>query len=311
MSGRTDTSEAGFTLIEVLVAALVIVIVLTALAVIFITGQNQASAQVEQTQIINLADQQLEQIRSLVRSSASGFDALALSATPTLQSSAMIDGTFQDPTNFVFNTSPACFEIDNNYDNLVETSTRPYASQPEGFTEWSDCGSYGEPLEEIPSGALVTELSTPSAACALGAGTEPSTVNSPCLATLGASEFMIYTFVTDTYVGCGNGSMLSSNTITTAATSPAYSCPSVANGVLSASSCVNGSGTGTFGTDAQTSSPCADARRVTVVVVPVSGHVHTQLARLTPVYLSSIFTNPSPTSASDSGAVGIILGGGS
>jgi prepilin-type N-terminal cleavage/methylation domain-containing protein len=322
MMHRWRTDQRGFTLIEVLVAALILVIAFTALAVVFTNGQNEASADVEESQLINLADQQIEQLRGLVESSPNGFDSLALSGPPISQSTVTVQNdqnTFQDPTQFVITGTPDCYEIDSNYDNLASTSSRPYGAPPAGFTAWSDCAADGEPLEVIPSSALITEQGTRNQSCALGPGNEPSTLNSPCVASLTVGNggqkalFDVYTFVTDTYVGCGSGATTSTTAVvTTSTTSAAYSCAPVSGGSVTASQCATASAvsSGTFGTTSTASSPCADARRVIVAVVPEPTTVHSALERLTPVYVSSIFTNPIPTGSDESGTVGISLGAG-
>jgi prepilin-type N-terminal cleavage/methylation domain-containing protein len=313
------SDEGGFTLIEVMVAALILVLAFTALGVLFIGGQNESSAAVEESQVINIADQQMEQIRGEVNNG--GFDKLGVNVTPTVASQFQTAGmpstvlsTYQDPDAFVFSgaSSTPCFDINENYDDV--TAGVLANEIPPSFSEWSNCSTYGEPLVELGSSAMITEGtvssggSLPSGVATNACPTSSSgTIYSPCYVqqnpngvtnTAQITYLNVYTFVTDTYVGCGTGSGTGTGTITTAA---GTACPTInaSNGIIQASSC-------TFPTTSLASTPCADARRVTVAVSAVQ--VHKQLNRATPVYISSIFTNPNPTTTSDS-SIGLTLQG--
>jgi prepilin-type N-terminal cleavage/methylation domain-containing protein len=305
MISKVLKRQQGFTLIEVLVAALVVVIGMTALAGILIGAQNQASADVQESQLINIADRQIEQIRAAV--ATEGFDSLGVSlpggeAVSSFMplSTSTIRSTFLDPERFV---EGGCFEIASNYDSVNTSSAPPYGSAPPGFTPWSNCNTQAEPLQTFTSGGIVQWTTSPIPACATGAA---SNATFPCWLSLGstcsaagtyavgavpACAVTVYAFVTDTYVGCGT----TTGTTTTAGASTGI-CPTLSGGTVQASSCTTASTT--------VSSPCADARRVTVAVVPNSTHLS---ARVTPIYLSTIFANPAP-STSQAGSIGLTAG---
>lgn len=312
MTRPRANNQAGFTLIEVMVAALIIVIAFTSLAVVFIGGQNQSSATVEESQLINVADQQIEQIRAAVN--AGSFDALGSDTVPSADSTwSAARSTYANPNNFEFSSSSsataiangtgptACYDINANYDNVGATGTQVSASTlgnevPSGFQPWSYCGSYGEPLVAPLTGSPLVHESTTSGgiavkACPLTASgaavTAGAKIYSPCYVNEGSNVyFNVYTFVTDTYGECGTQ------------TNSSTSCPS-----LNSSSQVSGC---TFPTSTSASTPCSDARRVTVAVYPAQAHQ--QLGRATPVYISSIMTNPAPTSNQGGSPVGLTLG---
>jgi type II secretory pathway pseudopilin PulG len=300
--------ERGFTLIEVLVAGLVIVIGMIALAGVLIGAQNQASADVQQNQLINVADQQIEQVRGAV--GTQGFLALGMSAVPSAQSTAKVRSTWFDPQNFV---EGGCFEIANNYDavNVAANAAAPYGTAPTGFTPWSSCNAQSEPLQTLTSGAIVQEAGTSVGQCT-GSGGTGTAIASPCWTKLNSSctatgtyvitgvpacAVTVYTFVTDTYVGCGGATSTTGTTTSAAQLCPDASSGTVQDGTAQAlSSCMT--------TSSSASQPCADARRVTVAVVP--NVVHTN-AQVTPLYLSSVFTNPQPSNDSG-GSIGITAG---
>ncbi len=281
MIRRFRTDQNGFTLIEVMVAALVSVLAFTALGVVLLGGVNQATADVRQAQLIDVADQQIEQVRAEV--AADGFTALAMSSAPTAAAtSSTVQSTWTNPYAFL-QTSASCgtsneyLEIESNYDDI---STSSPANPPPGFNAWSNCGTDGEPIQVLASSALVQQQAT-AAACS----TSTATISSPCTESLGgAVTVTIYTFVTDTYVGCGE--------------SGSVSCPTATSGTVTSCASTN------FPTSSASSTPCGDARRVTVVVVP-SGELHA--SRSTPIYVSSIFTNPTPSTNQQGTGIGLRL----
>jgi prepilin-type N-terminal cleavage/methylation domain-containing protein len=320
MTHRLHTDERGFTLIEVIVAALVLVLAFTALAVIFINGQNESSAAVEQSQLINVADQQIEQVRGQVNNG--GFNALGLSAVPTVASqfkntdgtAATIQSTYKDPDAFTFTTGTAsCFDINRNYDGA---SAANFATEtPPAFVQWSNCSTYGEPLQTLGTTAMVQSGTLSSgAAVDPNGGTLPngvavhacststsSTIYSPCFAEFNSTYVNVYTFVTDTYIGCGTGTTGTGTGVIT--TASGASCPAVSGAAVQVQSA---SPACAFPTTSAASTPCGDSRRVTVAADPVQ--VHQGLGRLTPVYISTIFTNPDPTTTSAS-SIGLTLAG--
>ena len=99
---------------------------------------------------------------------------------------------------------------------------------------------------------------------------------------VGSETATVDTYVTDTYVGC---------------TSTLGGCPTVSGNTVSGCS---------FPTTTASSTECADARRVIVAVVPTPS-AHQDAAQNSPVYISTVFTNPTPSNAPTS-AIGINLG---
>lgn len=287
MNARTHMREDGFTLIEVLVAALILVVGMTAVAGVLIGASNQASAAVTESQLINVADQQIELVRTEV--AASGFAALAMTAVPTaatLPSGTQRPGPFADADRWVTQgtvggtTNAACFQIQANYDSGTT------AAPPVGFNPWSNCQSSGaEPLA-VPtgttSGAIVSVATQGSGTWTANSWPPPAcpaapTVVSPCTVTLSAAQqAVIYTFVTYTYSACS------------ATNSGQAGCQTLTN------STVTGCASANFPTATSASTPCGDSRRVTVAVLPLAVH---SLARQTPVYISSVFTDPAPSTA--------------
>ena len=154
-------------LIEVLVAALVIVIGMIALAGVLIGAQNQASADVQQNQLINIADQQIEQVRADVGNSGlfRRWDCRPFRPPKATQASR---STWFDPEKFV---EGGCFEIANNYDvvNVTAGAAAPYGTVPTGFTPWNSCNLQSEPLQILTSGAIVQEAG-PSIGQCTGSG---------------------------------------------------------------------------------------------------------------------------------------------
>src|SRR5581483_8558610 len=61
--------QAGFTLIEVVVASALAAIVIGATAALFVTGSNSALGTQRQSQLLAVANQQIESVRQLVKTS--------------------------------------------------------------------------------------------------------------------------------------------------------------------------------------------------------------------------------------------------
>ncbi len=338
MRKRSVRGEAGFTLIEVLVAVLIITVALLGLSLLLTRSQNQSSSNVQEAQLINVADQQIEQVRAEV--AASGFDELAMSAAPTPIASptaVQTSNTWSNPKAFiepVTSGNSACgtsgygLEIASAYDNISTSSpgSAPYGSPPAGYVQWSGCPADVEPLSVItPVGSswptiVQTATGTPaecgsstSSQANVTANSAPTsaTITSPCTVSLNNGSFhstaTVYIFVTDTYIG-NNGGI----PCTTQGTAQ---CPCVAT---SSASCAGQSPTSptligcgassafpsSSAASTQYSTICADARRVTVAVVP-TGRLST--GRITPVYISTVFTNP-VVSQDQQNAIGLTLG---
>ncbi len=101
---------------------------------------------------------------------------------------------------------------------------------------------------------------------------------------VGSGTATVDTYVTDTYVGC---------------TSTLGGCPTVSGNTVSGCS---------FPTSTASSTACADGRRVIVAVVP-SPSARQDAAQNSPVYVSTVFTNPTPSNTPTT-AIGINLGAG-
>jgi prepilin-type N-terminal cleavage/methylation domain-containing protein len=232
--------EQGFTMIEVLIAAVISVTVIGAGAALFSTGNGSALASQRQGELISVADQQIENIRQAVK--VNGFAALTMKTAPasgTNSSLSYSSATHTDPNDFVSNstgcgTSNAGYLIEANYDSSTE-------GLAPGVASWTGCAMGAEPLV-VQAGGIVTALQT---------------------VTVGSDTASVYTYVTDTYIGCS---------------SALGSCTAAAG----------------------------DARRVVVAVLLNNGGRH-NIGQNSPVYVSSIFTNPVPTNQINS-SIGLTVG---
>jgi hypothetical protein len=261
-------------------AALMMAIVVGAAGVLFANGSDASVATQRQSQLISVADQQLQQIGEEVKTQ--GFNKLAMSGAPaplpvTIPNSSYSSSLPIDPNTFVKSltgcgSSNEELLIEANFDNTLEgVPLNPYELAKNGISEvgfnpWSGCtdtglAQVGEPLEILSNG-FVTPQQTES---------------------VGTDTAVVDTYVTDTYVGC-NGSGLGG-------------CPTVSgSGVVSCGSWPSTSA----------STTCGDARRVIVAVV-LDDHGRNNIGPSAPVYQSAIFTNPSPSNAPSS-TVGFTVG---
>jgi prepilin-type N-terminal cleavage/methylation domain-containing protein len=232
--------EHGFTMIEVLIAAVISVTVIGAGAALFSTGNDSSLASQRQTELISVADQQIENIRQAAKTS--GFAALTMKSAPAAGTNSTLtysSATHTDPNDFVSNstgcgTSNAGYLIEANYDSSSE-GIAP------GLASWTGCTTGAEPLV-VQSGGIVTPKQT---------------------VTVGSDTATVYSYVTDTYIGCS---------------SALGNCSAAAG----------------------------DARRVIVAVLLNNGGRH-DIGQSSPVYVSSIFTNPVPTNQVNS-SIGLTLG---
>ncbi|MEA2159113.1 MAG: hypothetical protein QOD66_1493 [Solirubrobacteraceae bacterium] len=233
--------EQGFTMLEVLVAALISAIIIGAGAELFSVGDDSSLAAQRQSALIAVADQQIENIRQSVKTG--GFASLAMSTAPAAPSNSTLSYSstaHTDPNDFVSSSSGcgatnAGYLIEANYDSTSE-GIAP------GVAPWSGCTTGAEPLM-VQSGGIVT----------------PKQTNVP----LGSDTATVYTYVTETYVGCSS----------------------------SLGSCTAAAG---------------DARRVIVAVLPNNGGRY-DIGQNSPVYLSTIFTNPVPTNQVNN-SIGLTVG---
>ncbi len=265
-------SEQGFTIIEVLIAAVILIAVIAASSALFIQGSDASLASQRQSQAISVADEEIEMIRQDVKTK--GFDALAMTALPSTASSSSLNAiglgnTYTDPNHFVTTAQTGCgssnagYAIEANWDDTAE-------GPASGVTPFSSCAdtasTVDEPLEVL-SGGFVAPQQTDVAV-----GSDTATVD---------------TYVTDSYVGC-NSSL--------------GSCPSTTSGSVTGCS---------WPTSTAASTTCADARRVIVAVV-MDNHGYatggrSQIGPNSPVYVSTVFTNPNPSNSPDNPA-GVTLG---
>jgi type II secretory pathway pseudopilin PulG len=280
----STAGERGLTMIEVVVALFMLALVMTAAVALFTRGELSSAGTLTESQLVGVADQQLEAVRDAVKTD--GFDALALTVAPAHSGAAPLlsSSTTQiqsDPDYFV-SASSGCgqsnagFDIEENWDNSL-------GGPPSGQLAWSGCTAtssvLAEPLEVLPNGFLGAGSS--SAPCP---SSSMSALDAVCYVQIGADgpRVTVHTYVTDTYVGClGSG------------------CPTVSDGTVSGCS---------WPTGTVASTTCADARRVIVAVVPplaASGRV--ALGHATPLYESTIFTAPTPANA-PGGNAGLTLG---
>lgn len=272
MRPRLFTGEEGFTLIEVMVAVLMLVLIVSAATVLLVHGNNNSVASERNAQLISVADQQIETIRQQVKTK--GFNALAMTSAPvTTGSSGTLAFNSNTPTNpnYFVSSGTGCgannqgYAIEANYDDISEGAAS-------GVVPWTGCTNtttaptmVAEPLE-ILSGGFVT----------------PAQTN----VTVGSDTATVYTFVTDTYVGC-----------TTAVGGTATTCPTTTGGIISGCS---------WPTTTTASTTCADARRVIVGVV-LNNHGSYVIGQSSPVYESTIFTSPTPANTPNT-SIGLTLG---
>ena len=104
-------SDQGFTIIEVLVAAVILITVIAATSALFIRGNDASLASQRQSQAISVADEEIELVRQDVKTK--GFDALAMTALPSTGSSSSLNAialgnTYTDPNHFVTSSQTGC-----------------------------------------------------------------------------------------------------------------------------------------------------------------------------------------------------------
>jgi type II secretory pathway pseudopilin PulG len=237
--------EDAFTLIEVIVGAMLLALVVAAATALFISGSDSSLAAQRESQLISVADQQIENVRQIVKTS--GFSALGLSSPPPTASSATVkfnSSTPLDPNSYVTTCDGnSAYKIEANYDNSSEGLVSSLPVEP-------PCTTAG--LEPLVTG-----------------GTLPP---NPPSVTVGSMTVALYEYVTQTSVGC--------------------------NSSLGSGGCTG------------------DARRVIVVAVDSQAATRCSstvsinrcsLGANAPVYLTTIFTNPTPSNAPNK-SIGLTLG---
>ncbi|HWC85687.1 MAG TPA: type II secretion system protein [Solirubrobacteraceae bacterium] len=282
--------EHGFALIEVLVAAVILILVVSAGSALFIGGADSSVAAQRRSQLISIADAQIETVRSEVKTK--GFAALAMTGIPSALSTSTIPNTAPtgsnvaiDPYSFAKNlgVSSGCggsgwaFQISANYDITSGGTPTVPSTGASGVTSWANCGAGYEPLEIVGSGFI-----------------SPQQTLTPQNDSAVTDTYVVDTFVTDTYVPCSAGGSLTCPTVTTTGTG---------TGTVQTVQC---SGAASFPTTTSASTICADARRVTVAVI-LDDHGTYNIGQASPVYVSTVFTNPTPANE-PTGSLGLNLG---
>jgi type II secretory pathway pseudopilin PulG len=140
--GGTD----GFTLVEVLVSMMMVVIVFSALAVLFATANDSSLASQRQESRLLIVQQQIEKVRTVVLQY--GFAALALSTNPSAPSDSPLPANPTDPNDFITGsgTTSEAFLVESNYNG---TSAGVIAGTP----------ATGEPLMAPVTGVSGGQIS--------------------------------------------------------------------------------------------------------------------------------------------------------
>jgi prepilin-type N-terminal cleavage/methylation domain-containing protein len=149
------SGQAGFSLVEVLVAAAILMTGLIAVAQMFVTSTNQNMDARRVTTTAVLAQQKIEQLRAL----AWGFDEFGLpvsdfssdiSVTPPASSGGV--GLQASPDYSLFNSVPGYVDYLDAYGNWVGTGTTPPANALY-VRRWSI-----DPLPTNPNNTLVFQV---------------------------------------------------------------------------------------------------------------------------------------------------------
>ena len=191
-----DGPEAGFSLIEVMIAMFISVAVIGALAVGFVGATSGANAAQTQTQLLMVADQHIEQIRQLV--DAYGFDALALKTNPAGPEPAVL------PTN-----PPAPDDYVTGWASGYPGAWVPGASTTEGYLIEPN---YNDSTQGTGAGAAFTSFSEPllvNGAWNTASGTALGKVDQTFSVTLPSGEVVSgHVYVTQTAVPCSGAALL-------------------------------------------------------------------------------------------------------
>jgi type II secretory pathway pseudopilin PulG len=257
MSGRQRvTEEGGFSLIEVVVAALCLAVLMGAAATLFGVGDTSSLAAQRNAAEISIADRYIEKVRTALKTTPGAFGSLAMNALPSAATNTTLPGqssAHTDPNDFVSagtgcGTSNEGYMIETNWDNSSEGTAA-------GLSSWTGCATGVEPLVYSASGLVAYKQTVTS----------------------GTDTYTVYAYVTDTNLGCST----------------------------------------TLGSCSTVGTPVGDAKRVIVAVVQSNGGTQNvssgsttanyRIGQNTPVYVSTIFTNPVPTNQSNS-TIGLTLG---
>jgi prepilin-type N-terminal cleavage/methylation domain-containing protein len=177
--------EPGFTLLEVIVAVLLIALVIGALGSFFVSDNDSALAGQRQVNLLAVAQAQIESIHQTVKQY--GFTALWLNADPATPTDSTLPTNPGDPDDFVKGdgTSSASFLVEQNYNNtaLGEISNAPAAGEPLLTPEY--CAT-------LASGSCTTP----------GVAPEKTVTALPATATNGGAIVTVYTYVTVPSIAC-------------------------------------------------------------------------------------------------------------
>ena len=260
-------------------------IIVGAAAALMFHGSDASVTTQRQSQMISIADQQIDNIRQEVKTQ--GFNKLAMSGQPaalpgTITNSSYSSTLSADPYTFV-KSATGCGSsseellIESNFNNTAEgIPLNPANTSLGSLLPWVNCtntgtltgtgAQIGEPLEILSNGFVTSQQTM----------------------TVGLDTFVVDAYVTDTYVGCNSTAF--------------GNCPTTSSGSVSCASWPSTTG----------STTCGDARRVIVAVIlkqpGYSGHARYDFGPTSPIYESTTFTNPSPSNEPTS-SIGFTVGG--
>lgn len=119
-------------MIEVMIAMMIAIVVVGALAVMFVTANDSSIANQRQVSLLSLAQQQIERVRDVVK--GSGFGALALTSNPPAGADSPLPSSPADPNDFItsWGSGSEAFLIETNYNSTAEglAANTPSAGEP-------------------------------------------------------------------------------------------------------------------------------------------------------------------------------------
>jgi prepilin-type N-terminal cleavage/methylation domain-containing protein len=269
--------EPGFTIIEVVVAVLILALVTAAATTLFVDGSDTSVTAQRESQLISVVDQQMAKIRQEVKTQ--GFNLLAMNGNPVALPSGGANTSYSttleaDPNYFVSHNgtcgaSGYGYAIEANYNNTAEDYPVVPGTSTAGLLPWSGCtnssSQIAEPLEMLTSGFIAPQQTV----------------------TVGTGTATVDTYVTDTYVGCNSGGY--------------GGCPTTTGNIVGCSQTPSSN----WPTNTA-STACGDARRVVIAAV-LNNNGNNATGPNAPIYVSTIFTNPTPSNEPTS-TLGLTLG---
>jgi type II secretory pathway pseudopilin PulG len=125
-------AEDGFSLAELVIAILVMIMGVGALTALFVNNDNSSLAGQREVSQLAVLQQQIENIHQLVKQY--GFGALAMSGNPAQPTDATLPGDPTDPNDFVtgWGTSSEAFKVESDYNNTGNGTAAhtPSAGEP-------------------------------------------------------------------------------------------------------------------------------------------------------------------------------------